>query len=112
MSSLIVLKSQSQESFGGGWRTSEWGKGEKRPAGEERTKGEIQERGREPEDPRGLGVCAGESRTPGAREQTGQGHTLQRGAPWTGLGAGAAHTPLEDGGRKERVASAGSVPLR
>lgn len=27
MSSLIVLKSQSQESLGGGWRTGEWGKG-------------------------------------------------------------------------------------
>lgn len=30
MSSLIVLKSQSQESFGGGWRMSEWGKGKRK----------------------------------------------------------------------------------
>lgn len=30
MSSLIVLKSQSQESLGGGRRTSEWGKGERK----------------------------------------------------------------------------------
>lgn len=39
--SLIVLKPRSQESRGG--RTREWGKGE-RPAGDERTKGETQER--------------------------------------------------------------------
>lgn len=77
------------------------GRGKERPAGEERTKEEIQDKRREPEDPRGPEMCAGETTTPGARKQTGQGHTLQRGAPWTGLGAGAAHTPLEDGGRKK-----------
>lgn len=112
MSSLIVLKSQSQESLGEGGERASGGRGKERPAGEERTKGEIQDRGREPEDPEGLGVCAGENTTPGGRKQTRQGHTLQCGAPRTGLGAGAAHTPLEDGGRKERVASAGPVPLR
>lgn len=76
------------------------GRGRERPAGEERTKGEIQERGREPEDHRGLGVGSGESSTPGAARQAGQGHTLQRSAPWTGLSAGG-RGPHPSRGRPE-----------
>lgn len=45
-------------------------------------------------------VGVGESTTLGAERQAGQGHTMQHRAPWTGLDAGAAHTPLESGGRR------------
>lgn len=92
MSSLIVLKSQSQESLGGGWRTGEWEKGERKTS-RRRTKGEIQERGREPEDPGGLGVGVGESKT---LEQRGkQGRATLCSAAHHGQGSTRARpTPL------------------
>lgn len=46
----------------------------------------------------------------GRARQAGQGHVLQRGAPWTGLDAGAAHTPLKDGWRKSQRPRSGPVP--
>lgn len=57
MSSLIVLKSQSQESFGGGWRTSEWGKGKRKTSRRRKNKrrNPRQEKGtRGPQRPRNV----------------------------------------------------------
>lgn len=101
MSSLIVLKPPSQErAEGEDWRV---GEGEReRPAGDERTKGETQERRKERQDPGSQRASererAGkwESTTPG-EEARGRPGPLHR-APWTGLGAAAAHTPLGGGG--------------
>lgn len=77
------------------------GRGRERPAGEERTKGEIQERGREPEDPGGLGVgCWGEH-DPGTARKAGQGRATLRGGGAAHHGQGSIRArpkPLSRGG--------------
>jgi hypothetical protein len=113
MSSLIVLKSQSQESLGGGWRTGEWGKGERKTS--RRTKGEIQERGREPEDPGGLGVGGpevgvGESTTLGAERQSRAGPHYA--APRTMDRARRGRGPHPSRERREKETHARPVPPR
>lgn len=103
MSNLIVVKAQSEER---GRAHRPVGEGEReRPAGDEKNKSRNPRNKKETTDPGGQRasgrqrVGKWENLTLGEGRADGAQLPLHR-APWTGLGAAAAHTPLPGGRRK------------